>query len=71
MSCAAGKGPWSGVGPDNRLHIFHPILDPHLSMRETTKKVIFDNLGYRLNGSGTFPTPRTPLARPARSSANN
>ena len=39
------ENPLIGVGPDNRLHIFRPILDLHLSMVDANKKVIFDNVG--------------------------
>ncbi|MBU3937146.1 MAG: hypothetical protein KKD53_06415 [Proteobacteria bacterium] len=38
------ENPLVGVGSDGRLHIFRPILDLHLSMVDTNKKVIFDNL---------------------------
>jgi len=39
------ESPLIGGGPDGRLQIFRPILDLHLSMTDTDKKVVFDNVG--------------------------
>ena len=52
--------PLVGVGPDNRLHIFRPILDLHLSMVDANKKVLFDNVGVTPQQQRYLPyTPHT------------
>mgnify|MGYP002399153585 CR=1 FL=1 len=52
--------PLVGVGPDGRLRIFRPILDLHLSMTDTGKKVLFDNLGVEPKQQRYLPyTPHT------------
>ncbi|HIJ90886.1 MAG: hypothetical protein OEV89_09295 [Desulfobulbaceae bacterium] len=54
------ESPLIGVGPDGRLHIFRPILDLHLSMVDTDKKVIFDNLRVKPAHQRYLPyTPHT------------
>ena len=52
--------PLVGLGSDNRLHIFRPILDLHLSMVNPGKKVIFDNVGVEPKRLHYLPyTPHT------------
>ena len=54
------ESPLVGIGPDGRLQIFRPILDLHLSMTDTGKKVIFDNLGVSPERQRYLPyTPHT------------
>ncbi|MCX5875189.1 MAG: hypothetical protein NT087_02595 [Deltaproteobacteria bacterium] len=54
------ESPLIGIGPDGRLQIFRPILDLHLSMTDTGKKVIFDNVGVKPKQQRYLPyTPHT------------
>jgi len=54
------ESPLIGVGPDGRLQIFRPILDLHLSMTDTDKKVIFNNVGVEPKQQRYLPyTPHT------------